>query len=205
MCRNICCLIILYWAVNFAPSLHRLVANPFWWRRYNWWCRANLTEKYASQWPIYRVSCTILAPSLYIWPVQITQSYGDDCPANTMDGQMLKILSTNTYNQRFLANPTNKYARQCSEAPRLWLGAPLHWLAYLSVRFSRHRQLYRLHPKGFATFVPNNWQSLFRYFHPWASPKSGHVLQHFTSFFQPYLNLLQLSVVLANMESYGWF
>ena len=93
--------------------------------------------------PIYSVSRTNIAPYLYIWPVQITQSYGGDCLANTVDCLTLQILSAKTYNRRFLANPTDKYACQCSGAPRLWLKAPLHWLAYLSVGFARHRRLYR--------------------------------------------------------------
>ena len=63
---------------------------------------------------IYGVSRTIVAPSLYIWSVQITQSYGGDCPANTVDCLTLQILLTKTYNRRFLANPTDKYASQWS-------------------------------------------------------------------------------------------
>ena len=93
---------------------------------------------------IYSVSHTIVKPSLYIWPVQITQSSRGDCPANTVDCLMLQILSTKTYNPWFLANPTDKYACQCRKAPRLWLGAPLQCPAYLSVGFARYCQLYCL-------------------------------------------------------------
>ena len=71
-------------------------------------------------------------------------TYEGDCPANTVDCLTLQMLSAKTYNRRFLANPTDKYARQCSGAPRLWLGAPLHWLAFLLVGFARHRRLYCL-------------------------------------------------------------
>ena len=63
---------------------------------------------------------------------------------NYLDCLTLQILSTKTYNRRFLPNPTDKCARQCSGARRLWLEAPLHWLAYLSVGFAQHHRLYRL-------------------------------------------------------------
>ena len=93
---------------------------------------------------IYGVSRTIVVPSLSISLVQITQSYGGDCPANKVDCVTLEILSTGTYNRRFLENQTNKYARHCSGAPRLWLRAQQHCLAYFSVGFPRHRRLYCL-------------------------------------------------------------
>ena len=73
---------------------------------------------------IYGDSCTIVAPSLNIFPVQITQSYVGDCPANIVDCLALQILQTKTYNRRFLPNPTDKYARQCSGAPST--GSKLH-------------------------------------------------------------------------------
>ena len=60
---------------------------------------------------IYGDSCTIVAPSLNIFPVQITQSYVGDCPANTIDCLALQILSAKTYNRQFLENTTDKYAR----------------------------------------------------------------------------------------------
>ena len=53
----------------------------------------------------------------YIWPPQITQLYGGDCPANTIDCLTLQILFIKIYNRRFLANPTDKYARQWSSLP----------------------------------------------------------------------------------------
>ena len=107
--------------------------------------------------PIHSVSRTTVAPSLYNWPVQITQLYGGDCPANTVDCLTLQILSAKTNNLRFLANPTDKYARQCIWAPRLWLGGPLHWLPYLSVGFARHCRLscVLVFAIGFATFLQN--------------------------------------------------
>ena len=74
--------------------------------------------------PIYGVSRTIVASSLYVWPEQITQLYGGEGPANTVDCLTLQILSTKTYNRRFLTNPTDKYARQRSGAPPS--GSELH-------------------------------------------------------------------------------
>ena len=99
---------------------------------------------YATFVPIYGVSITIVAPSLYIGPVQITQSYEGDCPANTVDCLILQIQSAKTYDRRSHANPNDKYACQCILGPCLWLGTPLHWLTYLSVRFAQHCRLYWL-------------------------------------------------------------
>ena len=48
----------------------------------NWWC--NVCTNLLWVCPNYGVSRTFVAPSLYIWPVQITQSYRNDCPANTV-------------------------------------------------------------------------------------------------------------------------
>ena len=107
-------------------------------------CQSYCTYHKLRSTQIYRVSRTIVAPSFYIWPIQITQSYGGDCPANTVNYLTLQILLTKTYNRRFRTNKTDKYAGQCSGDPRLWLGAPLHRLAYLSVRFARHRRSYCL-------------------------------------------------------------
>ena len=123
-----------------SPELH--------WQYFSWICSAQLITPSLSAGdamlvPIYSVSRTIVAPSLIIWPVQITQSYGGYCPANTVDCIKLQILLAQTYYQLFLANPTNKFDHQCSEAPCLWLEAPLHWLTYLSVGFAWHRRLYR--------------------------------------------------------------
>ena len=87
--------------------------------------------------PILGVVKTLCSPEN---PLQITQSYGGDCPANKVDCIALQILSAKTYNRRVLANPTDKYARQCSGGPCLWLGTSLHWLVHLSVGFARHRR-----------------------------------------------------------------
>ena len=75
---------------------------------------------------IYGFSRTIVAPSLYIWPEQITQSYGGDCPGNTMDWLTVQILLTKTQNRRFLANPTDKYASQWSSLPPAWSSTGMH-------------------------------------------------------------------------------
>ena len=77
-------------------------------------------------WSIYGVGRTIVGPSLYIWPAQITQSYAGDCPSNTVDCQTLQISLTKTYNRRFLANPTDKYARQWSSSPPAWSSTGSH-------------------------------------------------------------------------------
>ena len=66
---------------------------------------------------------TISALSLHIWPAQITQSYGGDWPANTVDSLALQILLTKSYNRRFLANTTKNML--ASGAPRLRLEAPV--------------------------------------------------------------------------------
>ena len=71
---------------------------------------------------IYGVRRTIVAPSFYIWPAQIPQLYGGDCPANTVDCLRL----TKTYNRPFLANPTDKYARQWSSLPPAWSSTGSH-------------------------------------------------------------------------------
>ena len=47
--------------------------------------------------PIYGVSRTIMAPSLYIQPVQIIKSCGDDFSANIVDCLTLQILLAKTY------------------------------------------------------------------------------------------------------------
>ena len=75
---------------------------------------------------IYGISRIIVGNSHYIWPAQITQSYVGDCPANTVDCQTLQILLTKTYNRRFLANPTDKYARQWSSSPLAWSSTGSH-------------------------------------------------------------------------------
>ena len=67
---------------------------------------------------IYAVSRKIVTPSIYIWPAQITQSYGNECPANTVDCLTLQILLIKTYNRRFAANPTKKNTRQWSNELR---------------------------------------------------------------------------------------
>ena len=92
---------------------------------------------------IYGFSRTIVAPSLYSCTDYLILWRWLSCQHHRLS-RMLQILSEKTYNRRFLANPTDKYAHQCSGAPSVWLGAPLHWLAYLSVGNTRHRRLYRL-------------------------------------------------------------
>ena len=70
----------------------------------------SIIKPHAAASPIYSVSRTIVAPSLYIWPLQISQLYGCDCVTNTVDFLTLQILSTKTSNLQILAYLTDKYA-----------------------------------------------------------------------------------------------
>ena len=87
------------------------------------------------EYSIYGVRRTIVGPSLFIWPAQITQLYASECPSNTVDCLTLQIQLTKTYNRLFLANPTVKYASQwSSEAePRSSTGLHICQLDLLAI------------------------------------------------------------------------
>ena len=74
--------------------------------------------------PIYGVSRTIVAPSLYIW----LKSYA----ANTLDCLTLHELVMKTYNRQFLANPTdrkwNPVELLCSASELHWIPFPVSWI-----------------------------------------------------------------------------
>ena len=62
------------------------------------------------------------------------------CVANVWQKRCKSYLRRR-YNWQCRANPTDKYASQCSRDPSQRRGATLHWKAYLSVGFVRACQL----------------------------------------------------------------
>ena len=63
----------------------------------------------------------------YIGHAQIIQLYACECHSNSVDWhKSWKSYRQRRYNRRCQANPTDKYASQCSGAPSHRPGAPLH-------------------------------------------------------------------------------
>ena len=97
-------------------------------------------------WPARNIQSSVYsrtncAPSLYIWPVQITQSNGGDCQH--------RILSN-------VANPIHKDLLSATPRQSKWqVLLPLHWLAYLYLQLDLLDIAdYIVFVLGFATFVP---------------------------------------------------
>ena len=66
----------------------------------------------ATFFPLSSATQPIVGDSLQIWPAQITQSYADDCPSNSVGCLALQIQLAKTNNLLFLVNPTGKDACQ---------------------------------------------------------------------------------------------
>ena len=97
--------------------------------------------------PIYGVSRTIVAPSLLIGPVQITQSYA----ANTVDCLTLHELVMKTYYRLFLVNPTD---RKWNPVDLLGSASELHWIPFPVSWICSEQTIILASSPAHTTFVP---------------------------------------------------
>ena len=84
--------------------------------------------------------------------IMITQLYAGECPSNNVDCLTLQIQLTKAYNWLFLANPTDKYARQWSSLarPRSSTGSHICQLDVIGMVW----RIILSSSLGFAKFVP---------------------------------------------------
>ena len=75
----------------------------------SWTRLANMSPQFSK---VIQQSTVFGRHSLFNWPAQIIQSYAGECLSNFVDCLMLQGQVTKTYNQLFLANPTDQYAHR---------------------------------------------------------------------------------------------